>query len=57
MKNYERAERLAELTDMGAHELAMMVIRLEQDIAAYRLSEELQMASRQRSDKSRQDAK
>ena len=48
MNNFEHAERLAELTAMGAHELALMVIRLEQDIEAHQLSEELQIALRQR---------
>ena len=48
MNNFEHAERLAELTAMGAHELALMVIRLEHDVEAYQLSEELQTALRQR---------
>lgn len=56
MNNFEHAERLAELTAMGAHELALMVIQLEQDIAAYQLSEEMQIALRQRSE-SRQGEK
>jgi|TARA_R100000093_G_scaffold69805_1_gene42257 hypothetical protein len=48
MNNFEHAERLAELTAMGAHELALMVIRLEHDVEVYRLGEELQVALRQR---------
>jgi hypothetical protein len=50
MNNFEHAERLAELTAMGAHELALMVIRLEQDVEAYQLSEELQIVLRQKAD-------
>lgn len=50
MNNFEHAERLAELTAMGAHELALMVIRLEKDVEAYQLSEELQIALRKRSE-------
>lgn len=51
MNNYEHAERLAELTDMGAHKLALMVIHLEQDAEAHQLSEDLQIALRQRSER------
>lgn len=51
MNNFEHAERLAELTAMGAHELALMVIRLEHYVEAYRLGEELQVALRQRGER------
>ncbi|MAF06150.1 hypothetical protein [Herbaspirillum sp.] len=51
MNNFEHAERLAELTAMGTHELALMVIRLERDVDAYQLSDELQVALRQRGER------
>jgi len=51
MNNFEHAERLAELTAMGTHELALMVIRLERDVEAYQLSDELQVALRQRGER------